>query len=381
VVVAGVAASSAATGTAGAQLMGGGDSLQIAGIAYLANAADVERTFPTAVALMRQADASGRPLSARLLTALGRAGVPVTAGLGKRTGSALAFAFDDEYQVVERVGDGGYRVITVLSAQLLTIDFTEEAVVASLPVIIEGVSRTDRAPGEGFAETAAATLSVLFDESRPGNVFTVVADDFRALPIGQAVCRTRVGRIEVDTGTVSVTSVRFGSDTAKLTTALRTMVARYWGPAARQPLLPNGNSQVRNQMLTRFANGDVFNLRIPEPDFEIHLLDVRTRRSVAGSNASRRIDATGIQAAYVVIEPGSGTRVAGGTFRTITYDTLPAAQVPTDLWPYFAHTVKTLTAGVASAARAGDARWFTQNNLDSPSSLSLSTWLKRCTSQ
>jgi hypothetical protein len=355
---------------------GAPDSLQFAGVAFLANAASIEQQFPTAAALIQTSAERGRPLHGQLLQELRLAGVPVRTGLDARLGTALAFVFDDEYRTVQPYPGGQFKVVTVLSAQLLAVDFTDESVVASLPVIVEHVGMHLTAPGGNPSQEA---VQEVVDDLLAHGVFAHLRSAFSGLHNRYpADCRTRIGRIEADTGTTSIGAFRFEDDAERLTGAVRAIAARYWSSAARQPLLPSGHSQARNQMMTRFANGDVYRLRIPEPDFEIHLLDIRTRRSPAGGNAARRIDATGVQAQLSVTETFAGSVIASGTFRLVTFDTVPAGVAERDAWPGFVNTLKSLVAGIGAAAREENAKWFRENDLAATIHPRLGEWLTRC---
>ena len=75
------------------------DSIQYSGIAFLEEPA----RFPTTNAMLRLAAARGTPVDSALVGALRRSGLSLRLELVQgKSATALAFAFGDEYRIVER---------------------------------------------------------------------------------------------------------------------------------------------------------------------------------------------------------------------------------------------------------------------------------------
>ncbi|WP_298266372.1 hypothetical protein [Gemmatimonas sp.] len=341
----------------------------------------MDSLFPLASSLERMAEAGGQSLSNRLLTALRRAGVPVTIGLADRAGLALALAFDEEYRSVEAVQGVGFKIVTTLSAQLLTIDFRDgfATVLSALPSVVEYVDVQQARPGPSYTQRVAdAILPAFMSEDATGQ-FATLARGFAALPApGSAICRVQLGEVSFDSVTTRLASPRFGTDTARLRAALAREAARTWVTAARQPLLPTRSSQVQGQMQTRFANGDIYRLRVPEPDYVLAIDNLAARRQVAGQNAALRVDAVGLQLEARVTVPGSPTPLVRGVYRHVTLDTIPQLRTDTDTWSGLVNSLAGLTAKLAIASRSHDQRWFDSADVTRSSFPSLPAWINKC---
>lgn len=357
------------------------DSLQFAGVAYLSNAGEVDVRFTLARTLEQLAVQRGTPLGGVLLDAFRRASIPVRTDLARRNGLAVAFVFDDEYRTVEALQGMGYKVVSTLSGQILTIDFSEGMAIvqSALPVTAEYVDVQGQRPGPEYDDAVAVAMLPMFVTADETSQFYAAAAIVAALPApGSAVCRARLSVGSFDAVTARLSASRFGDDSARVRQALTGALLRTWVTAARQPMLPSASSQAEGQMQARFANGEIYRLKIPDPDYVLELGDIRARRAEAGGNAAVRIDAVGLQLEAKVVEPMSRATVARGMFRRVVTDTVPRLRQEADEWTGVVNSANALTAAIAAAARREDRRWFEANDLAHASHPSLSAWLKKC---
>lgn len=353
------------------------DSIQLAGVAYLSAAKDVDSLFPIVSAVMKRATARDKPLSGVLLSAMTAAGVPVRTDYATRTGRALAFAFDDEYQVVEQFGKV-YRVATVVSGQLLTIDFRTQQAVSAMPVTLDFLYLSDTEPDEGIKEKIISQVTEKFLDATPGGVFPSAVRVYQNLiPTTEGGCLVRLGDVAFDPTVAEATKGRFGADTVRLRRVLQSQLGRTWMTASRQPLLPIGDSQARGTMQGRFANGEVFNLRIPTADYELHFTGITTKRGVAGQNGVLRVEGTGLRYRLLVTDAELKQPVSSGTFSTVQMDTLSASSPPVDGWSAISNAVKSLTGAIGAAAARDDRKWLQSNDAEKTSATSLPTWMKK----
>lgn len=355
------------------------DSVQIAGVAFLSAASNTDSLFPVARAILAAAEGQNTPVTGVMVKAFASAGVPIRTDLATRAGQSLAFAFDDEYQVVDRVRDS-YRVITVLSAQLLTIDFRTQQVVSAMPVSFDLTSVSATPPDDAFRARIVRTLTGQFTDTSAAGVFGRAAATFQQLvPAAEGGCLVRIGAVTYAPSTIDAVQTLFGTDTVRLNRSVMSLLGRTWTTTARQALLPNGDSQARGQMQGRFANGEIFNLRIPSADYEIAFADIATKRGIAGQNSAIRVEGVGMQFKLIVTDTELKKPVTGGTFSMVTLDTLSVQLPPTDGWVAVSNTLKSLTAAVGTAARASDRAWLKANDSEKRSGSTLPEWVaKRC---
>ena len=132
-------------------------------------------------------------------------------------------------------------------------------------------------------------------------------------------------------------------------------------------------------MQGRFANGEVFNLRIPDPDYELIFSDVDTRRGIAGKNNVIRVEATGLRYTLRVQDAVMAKPVASGTYQLVQLDTLSVNSPPVDGWTAVSNALASLTAGVGVSAKTDDRAWLKANDVDKTSTTTLPSFLrKRC---
>lgn len=363
----------------GAQAVARQDSVQLAGVAFLADARDAAALFPVATAIVSGAQAAGRPLAPVLGKVLSAAGVLVRTDLASRTGRALAFVFDDEYQLVDRVLDG-YRVLTVLSAQLLTLDFRTQQAVSAMPVFVEYRSISTQPPSAADQSRMIEALIQRFGDEGPEGVFSRAAHVFRQVQVADdGGCLVRIGDITYDSSVVATIQERFGPDTARAARLLRTIIGEAWTTTTRQSLVPNENSQARGQMQGRFADGEIFTLRIPEPDYLLTFSDMRVRRGLAGQNAVVRVEGFGLQVNLTVEDTELRKPITSGRFSSVALDTLSVMSPPTNGWVNLSNSLQSLVTRIGSAAASSDRRWLQANDADKTSYPTLPQWLaKRC---
>lgn len=376
------------------------DSIQFAGVAYLARADEIATRFPVFEAMRTRAEASGRSLNQSLLAALQQAGLPLRIDLATRYGLTMSFAVDDEYRVLQPLSQAAtsetaldalsaapqprgarYRVVTGISGQLLTYDVRENEQVAlsAYPVTYEYVDVINSPPGPAYAAQVASQILDDFVTSDPSGVFPQAAAALRLLPRSrEARCKVRIAPITYDSLTGRAGQQRFGGGDTRIADALRNLVQRQLVTSAQLPLLPNGDSRARSEMLQRFANGEVFRLTIPEPDFEVVFSDMRTRQMEAGRSASRRVDATGVQVQIAVRVPFDSSIRVRGTYRFIVNDTVPVNQVAGDPWPHVTAAVTGLTTNLGRSMRRRDKEWFKKNDVVGSTFPALSDWLQFC---
>jgi len=353
------------------------DSVQIAGTAFLTAAASVDTLFPIVSGVMKLVEARQQPLSGALLGALRAAGVPVRTDYAARTGRALAFAFDDEYQVVEQFGKV-YRVATVISAQLLTIDFRTQQAVSAMPVTLDFLYLSDAPPDGSTREKIIEQVAAKFVDNTDAGIFPSAVRVYQNLiPAAEGGCLVQLGALSFDQSVVDATRSRFGDDTLRLRRVLQAQLGRTWMTAARQPLLPIGQSQARAVMQGRFANGEVFNLRIPSADYELNFTAITTKRGIAAQNNVLRVEGTGLRYKLLVTDTELKQPVTSGNFGIVQMDTLSMSSPPIDGWSAISNAVKSLTGAVGAAAARDDRKWLQANDTDRTSSPSLPNWIKK----
>ena len=126
-------------------------------------------------------------------------------------------------------------------------------------------------------------------------------------------------------------------------------------------LLPHQSGQaVGGTMAARFADGRVFTLKVPEPDYALELEVQGFRQKTLQQTAAMRQDLLGAYFRLRALEPLSGKVYLDHGFRHGATKTLPASQAQFDLDAARYETLLSGLAMFAAAAGGGDGEWLRQ---------------------
>ena len=217
----------------------------------------------------------------------------IVAELAELSGSnayVLAFALDGESLSIgesELKKGNLFDVRTQLSAQILVFDYKSRAIVFNYPVVAQFTSATrGEAPTNEFILDMFETM--LLDNDSKVNIFNLLIDNLDKIEISN----DQVFRFGVSGITLSESSFkRFPENikespgilerhlgqslAASLADNCNINVLPFIGNTSALALeadeITNTNAAIGGKMLTRFSNGDIFELKVPEPDFSMHL--------------------------------------------------------------------------------------------------------------
>lgn len=335
-----------------------------AGFAYTGEASSRAEAAPHSNAAI---DSRGvEPLNATLLGTLERQPPKQLAlipdELAKLDGSTsaivLAAALDRELVSIEPIGDR-YKVLVELALQAIFFDFRERQVVAAYPMTLQYIDLVDSPPSSKELETTVATL--LYGDAQTALPQVLAATLAEAGLPGAATCRLQVGGVTLsDQARQKLPDLsRDAALRADLAHELTKVLAANTGIG----LLPAATGEaIGGVMATRFADGSVYQLKIPEADYivQLHLQDLRD--GVIGETAAMRQMLFGAFFEITVTEPWSGKVFFQQPLRKGATKVVPATQYAVDTWPA---SYETLLAGLDSFAgtaanRAGHRDWLSE---------------------
>lgn len=308
-----------------------------AGFAYIGDDAAVAASYPLTRAVETESTGGVSVLDAELRKHVASIANPSfslvfdqLASLKPGEGSAvvLAFAVDRETTSVEQIGDK-FKLLTELSAQALFVDFREMVVVASYPVVVQAVDLKDAVPTDDERRQAVRNLYL-----KPGkaNVFSAFATALATLKLNPSVSRRlRVTEATVSESARAVLAGTTNGDPGVIEQMLAQDFSKFLSANQRIPVLPPSKGHaIGNRMATRFADGRVFNLQIPEADYTVSLNLDELRRIDYGGNAAGRSFIYGAFLTVRVAEPLSGRAYFDARLRNGATKTVPASQVNVD---------------------------------------------------
>lgn len=347
-----------------AQAHAAGETRQVywAGFAFTGNASTQADVVPYSTASI---DAGGTgAINARLLEELAK-NPPRHLGLiadrlamldGSTSATVLAAALDRELVSVEPIGDH-YKVLVEVALQALFFDFRERQVIAAFPLTLQRIDLMDRAPDE---EQIKAIVSGLLYGGAPTNLPRVFAQTLLEARLPEAAVR----RLQVANVTVSESArqkLREPSAAAALGAGLAHELTKALAAATGVGLLPPTSGQaIGGVMAARFADGKVYQLKIPEADYVVQVQVDALKSGVVQETPAMRQMLFGAFFTVVVSEPYSGKVFFEQPLRKGATKVVPATQRQVDEW---SASHETLLAGfdafaAAAAGRNGHRAWL-----------------------
>jgi len=338
--------------------------VHFAGFAYIGDDAAVASSYPQSRAVEEQRDGDVSVLDAALRDRAARVANPTfsivfdeLASLKPGQGSALvlAFALDRETVSVEQIGTH-YKLLAELSAQALFVDFREMAVVASYPVVVQSVDVKQTAP---TADDRRDAVRNLYLGSGNANVLEAFVQKLSSLRLNPNVER----RVRVTASAVSepARGAMSGSPLENATVfemALAQDFSKFLSANQQIPVLPPSKGQaIGNRMATRFADGKVYNLEIPESDYAVELNLDELKRIEYGSSAAGRSFVYGAFLNVRVLEPLSGRVYFDARLRNGATKLVPASQANVDDAAAFQDALLALLDKFTASLTSPDPAW------------------------
>lgn len=320
-----------------------------AGIAYTGVDAGVAERFPHTSAVIDAAGQTG--YRARLVEAF-RARPPQHFELlpdtelqaldGSGSAIVMAIALDRETVSVERI-DGRWKALFEIAAQALFFDFREKQVLFSYPITVQFVDLFEDEPGASQLRDMAARL--VTGQGAAG-LLTVAPAELERLQLPNASSR----RVQV--GEVVLGDLARGKLPARHQdpALVGHEFSKVFASTLRLPMLPHATGQaLGGAMSGRFADGAVFRLRIPEPDYRITVQLDDFREKTLSQDAGHRQQLYGAFFRVRVEEPMSSRAYFDQELRQGSTKAIPSSQ---DVVDSAAAYYETLLAGFGSLAQA-----------------------------
>lgn len=330
-----------------------------AGFAYTADQSAVKASTPRTAAVL---EARGLPtlnkalwarLSAQKPTQLELIDQPLAMLDGTTSATVLAAALDRELVSVEPIGNQ-YKVLVEVALQALFFDFRERQVVASYPITLQRIDVQDYRPDSDDVDAIIADLLY-------GNAATSLPQVLAATLNPAKLPDASVRRLQVGEVTLSDAARAKLPDPA-LEPVLRATLAHELSKAVSSNtgigLLPPATGQaIGGAMAARFADGKVYQLKIPEADYVIEFKLDAMKHGVINETPAVKTMLFGAFFNVSVVEPFSGKVFFDQPLRKGATKVVPVTQWQVDQWSASYETVLAgLDAFAGAAAKRADSR-------------------------
>jgi hypothetical protein len=340
-----------------------GMTVYFAGVAYTSNASHIEQSFPYLSSLLGQD--KGAVLNQNIRTLLQTQPLPEAISfdsLGSIKNAsksvALALGLDGETTAVEHIGNA-YKLRVEISAQALFFNFKEKQVLGGFPFIIDFITVLPEQPSD--ADIQKAFQGILFGtdgmHSLAGEFVHTLAD--AEIPLASNK------HLRVTSSTLDTKALDYIRQYAPQidTGALPQQVAQAFGTylAANQhiSILPYGSNQaLGSSMAARFIEGEAYDLKIPDADYEIRLNVAGFKKIEASHSDIATVYLYGAFVDVSVLEPLSGRIYFSQRIKQGLTKTIPASQTSLDDWPLTFDTLKTLFSNFTSSFSDKASPWL-----------------------
>lgn len=313
-----------------------------AGFSFVGNYEDNQRLYPHSVALSKELNAKGLPVLEQALASKVRTVTRSDIELlfdqigDYRSGNAvtMAFAVDWENVSVEKIGDL-YKIVVDLHAQILLFDYSEMKVIGSYPVAVQIRDAQEKEPSSECIHSMIRSLYL--DNAYDVNIFdefsTRLADVPVKLSFGQYL---QVNNVIIEDKAVKHMPSSELADKKAFQTLVAQNFGKYLSLNQKVFLLPYSKGEaIGSKMALRFANGDIFNLTIPSPDYGIDLFVRGFKKVKAGENHAKVAWIYGSYLRIHVEQPDFNKVYLDIPFKNAAIKEVPVSQTTVDDWTAF----------------------------------------------
>lgn len=342
-----------------------------AGVAFTNAAASVGQAFPhTATALSAGADIRlNQGIRQQLQNqALGLDIVFDELGSIKDAShsTALALGIDRESTSVEHIGSV-YKLRIEIAAEALFFDFKEKQVLGGFPFTIDFIDTSPAPPTAD--EIQKAYDGMVFGAQGRHSLATEFARTLVAVQVPNASNK----HLRVTSATLDTKAIQYIQQSSPQTdpVSLPVELAEAFGQslAANQhiSILPySSNQAIGGSMAARFVEGEAFQLKIPEADYDIHL-DVAGFKKMDQSHSA--VETMYLYGAFVdvsVAEPLLGKVYFSQRIKQGVTKSMPLSQTTADDWAPAHESLLILFDNFTRALSPGHAAWAKSAMPDTP---------------
>lgn len=337
-----------------------GTEVAFAGFAYSGDHQSIKARFPFSKRFETSLGPAGvNGLLRKALPAIQPQDYKLVPRLDELTGRdqavAVALVMTNETVSTEQFGSV-YKLFVQLRGQALFFDFKSKTILRAYPFSFAYLDALASAPTEAQKEASIGYV-YLGKNGKPG-----IIDRFSQALV-QATIPAHVPRF------VQVTNVVIGDEARGDFPAqygngvAETWVADSFGEAITGkmgiPILPFAKGYaIGNVMSMTIADGSVFNLKLPKPDYEFTVNISKLRKVVYEESAAGKSLIYGTYASLKLEEPLSAHVYLDGQFKNGEVKVVPAMQVNTEDFPAFQDSMRGLFIKLSGAIAGESTPWL-----------------------
>jgi hypothetical protein len=312
-----------------------------AGFAFLGDSADIEKNYPYSFQLSQEKEGDQfviENLYSKRVKSIDLNGAELVINelgdLKQGAGFSLAFAIDDETVSVEEVA-GVHKLVIDLSYQLLVFDFQEMKIVACYPLAIQYIDTFDDKPTTEDIREIITSLYLTNNLSL--NIPDLTVERLQKIAFKQSYsANIQVDEVIVEEKAFSHLPAKYGNDVDNFKSFVARIFNKNLSLNQGVSVLPySKGSAIGNKMSARFANGEVYNLLLPEPDFTTQITVRGFKKVCTDEKAAGSCWVYGSYVKLTIIQPLMGKVYLDEKLKQGASKIVPASQKTVNDWPAY----------------------------------------------
>jgi hypothetical protein len=339
--------------------------VSLAGLAYSGDFQSIEARFPYSVRWNKQKTQSGQssllsinsflkqnpPKNFQISTA------PIESLKGSDQALASALIINSETISIEEFG-GLVKLFVLIKGQSVFFDFKTMTMIRSYPISFALIDALDHAPSD--AEILERVARVYEGTSASPGIYKRYADSLAVASIPNTVPRfLQVSQVQLSPEMMETLPDYLKKSPVVAQTWAADLVAEAISTQLQVPLIPYAKGYaVGNVMSMKVADGSVFALKLPQPDYEIKLQLTGVKKVKYGESTSGASYIYGTYSNISIEEPLSGTKYLDTKLKNGEIKLVPASQTYVDDFPAFYDSLNGMFKKLALAVAGGDTEWI-----------------------
>lgn len=339
------------------------DDIALAGLSYSGDAATLQERFPYCRKYEEALKNSGVLIYQKISNAVAASppkNFSVKTNIEELKGRAQAIVcslvLNSETVSVERFGEIR-KLFVLIRGQAMFFDFKAKAVIRSYPISFAFVDNFSQDPSE--SEIQQRVKQVFEGASgKPGLIDRFAAVLSTATVPEQAKNTLQVSKVVLAPELLDSLPAYLKSSVSVAETWAADIVAEAISTRIGVPLIPYSKGYaIGNVMSLRIADGEVFDLKLPTADYEIHI-DLKNFKKIQYSKSGAgSAYIYGAYADIVVQEPLTSTSYLRTSLKNGEVKIVPASQSYVDDFPAFYEALNGIFVKLALAVAGKDNNW------------------------
>jgi hypothetical protein len=338
-----------------------------AGFALSGNAVEAEVAFPITSKILQETNDSGGYLLEQALWASVQAATHPELDIKRELGSgddasdlvAMAFVLDWENVSSEQVA-GSTKLVVDLHGQALIFDFDSKKVIGSYPIAVQLLHSVD---GPTTPELAASLVRRLYLGTEGESIFRRFAERLSTVSVRPSRGNyIRVVSVDLEDNARQALA-DFAQDEAVVVSRVADSFGKRLAEHHKVSFVPYAKgSAIGSKMAARFANGDIYQLELPEPDYRVHLRLRGFKKVLLDSNSVESAWAYGTFMNVAVKDFDDQKVYLDAPFKFGAVKKVVAGSANIDDWTAFQESMFSLIDQIAVQSANPDKDWVAQRS-------------------